>query len=139
MSPTITIAFAGDVMLGRLVDQAISQMGYDHPWGDLLPALQEADLFLINLETTLTSQTRPADPGKAFNFRAEPTAAEALNIGGVDFASVSNNHILDFGAAGLQDTLAVLEGAGIAHAGAGPDLVSAQRHVILTADGSCAG
>ena len=101
----------------------------------MLPVLQQADLFLINLETTLTSQTRPADPDKVFNFRAEPTAAEAPKTGGVDFACVANNHILDFGTEGLKETLAILDGAGIAHAGAGPDLESAQRHVILTADG----
>ena len=57
MSGTITIGFAGDVMLGRLVNQTISQKGYDHPWGDMLPVLQQTDLFLINLETTLPQQT----------------------------------------------------------------------------------
>ena len=45
----ITLAFGGDVMLGRLVNQAILQQGPHYPWGDVLPLLQEADLALVNL------------------------------------------------------------------------------------------
>ncbi len=63
--------------------------------------------FLINLEYALTAQTQPWHDGeyKPFNFRAEPTAAETLKIGRVNFASVGNNDICDFGADGLLDRL----------------------------------
>jgi poly-gamma-glutamate synthesis protein (capsule biosynthesis protein) len=57
--------------------------------------------------------------GKPFNFRAEPFVVEALTAGHVDFASIANNHILDFAEAGLLHTVQTLDRAGIAHAGAG--------------------
>jgi poly-gamma-glutamate synthesis protein (capsule biosynthesis protein) len=39
--------------------------------------------------------------------------------------SLANNHIMDFGSAGLLDTMAALDHAGIAYAGAGPTLARA--------------
>ena len=79
-----TIALAGDVMLGRDVAEAISREGFSYPWGNLLPRLWEPDLFLINLECALTSETREwGDSFKPFHFRAEPSAVQTLRIGRV--------------------------------------------------------
>ena len=135
MPGTITVALVGDVMLGRLVGETIAREGFAYPWGNVLPSLQEPDLFLVNLETTLTAHTVPEDPAKIFHFRAAPEVAATLTAGRVDFASVANNHIRDFGIEGMNETLSVLDAAGIAHAGAGPDLASAARHALLTAGG----
>jgi poly-gamma-glutamate capsule biosynthesis protein CapA/YwtB (metallophosphatase superfamily) len=134
---SFTIAMAGDVMLGRLVNRVIQAQGPQYVWGDLLPLLQEADLFLINLECALTSRTQPWHDGmyKSFHFRAEPSAVEVLKVGGVDFACVANNHIGDFGAGGLLETLRVLDYAGIAHAGAGANLSAARSPAFLGLNG----
>ncbi|HUZ00631.1 MAG TPA: CapA family protein, partial [Thermomicrobiaceae bacterium] len=72
MSTPLTLALAGDVMLGRLVNDVIPARGFGSPWGDLRPVLAAADLFLINLECALTNETRPARDGadQAFHFRA---------------------------------------------------------------------
>ena len=135
---TITLAFTGDVMLGRAVDRVIAEKGFGHPWGNVLPRLKEVDLLLINLETTITSETIPKE-SKRFYFRADPSVIETLEIGRVDFASVANNHILDFGPEGLKETLDVLDRADVAHAGAGIDLPSAERPVVLTVNGTRIG
>jgi poly-gamma-glutamate synthesis protein (capsule biosynthesis protein) len=135
----MTLAIAGDVMLGRLVNDALSQTkDYARPWGDLLPVLRTADLFLVNLECALTHYTeRWSDGGyKPFYFRADPAAAQTLQLGRVEFASVANNHIGDFGSVGLRDTLATLDRAGIAHAGAGIDSLSARQPALLTRAGA---
>ncbi|HEV8573694.1 MAG TPA: CapA family protein [Dehalococcoidia bacterium] len=134
---SFTIAVAGDVMLGRLVNRVIQAQGPQYVWGDLLPLLREADLFLVNLECTLTSRTEPWHDGgyKPFHFRAEPSAVDVLKVAGVDFACVANNHIGDFGAQGLIETVRVLDSAGIAHAGAGIDLAAAREAAVLEASG----
>ncbi|MEE8363900.1 MAG: CapA family protein [Dehalococcoidia bacterium] len=135
----ITIAIAGDTMLGRLVAPVIADRGYAYPWGDMLPTLREADLFLINQEFALTaSAERWRDASgreKAFYFRADPSAVNALQEAGVDLASLANNHALDFGARGLLDTVRVLDAAGIAHAGAGASLTAARKPTIVSARG----
>ena len=130
-------------MLGRLVAEVIAERGYAYPWGDVLPAREYADLFLINLECALTAQTeRWRDRRgalKAFSFRAAPDAVETLRIGRVDFASLANNHTADFGMAGLVETVRALDDAGIAHAGASRDRNAAQAPAFLTAAGSRIG
>lgn len=128
-----TLALTGDVMLGRLVNEVIAHRGYAYPWGDMLPALRSADLLCINLECALTRVTERwrGDPGKPFFFRAEPEVVETLRIAGVKFASLANNHIMDFGTAGLLETGDVLDQAGIAHAGAGTDSAAASAPAIL--------
>jgi poly-gamma-glutamate synthesis protein (capsule biosynthesis protein) len=137
MKRPITLAIAGDVMLGRLVNETIADNGFAYPWGGLLPVTRDADLFLINLECTLTSSAAPwrDDDYKMFYFRADPAVVATLKLGGVDFASLANNHAGDYGAEGLLETTRVLDQAGIAHAGAGRDRAAAAKPALLTAEG----
>lgn len=129
MPEPITIALAGDVMLGRLVNEAIRDRGYAYPWGDMLKALKRADLFMLNLECALTAHSGPPLDRlpKAFYFRADPPALRTLRLAGVDFASLANNHAGDFGEEGLLETVRLLDSAGIGHAGAGANLEAARR------------
>lgn len=125
-------------MLGRLVNQAIERHGFEYPWGELLPAVREADCFLINLECALTAHSAPwlDGQGKPFYFRAAPSVVQSLECARVRFACVANNHIADFGMEGLQDTIENLDRAGITHAGAGRDLASARAPAELTVNGA---
>jgi poly-gamma-glutamate synthesis protein (capsule biosynthesis protein) len=138
MTQPLTLIFAGDVMLGRGVDEALQHRSPAHPWGDLLPVLETADLLLVNLECALTDRTeRWTDGGyKPFYFRADPRAVNALAAGRVGFVSVANNHIGDFGWDGLRDTLTVLDRAGIAHAGAGMDRADAHEPARVVLHGA---
>src|SRR5438128_11510232 len=90
---SVTIAFMGDVMIGRLVNETIGTKSYSYPWGNTLPLLQQADLRIINLETTLTAHTHK-NP-KVFNFRALPDRIKTLQAAHVDVANLANNHSLD--------------------------------------------
>ena len=133
----LRLALAGDVMLGRNVAEAIAARGFGSPWGDVMPLIREADLFLINLECALTRSAERWRDGrfKAFYFRAGPEVVETLRLARVDFACLANNHAADFGMEGLLETVRVLEGASIAHAGAGEDEKAARVPAVLTAGG----
>jgi poly-gamma-glutamate capsule biosynthesis protein CapA/YwtB (metallophosphatase superfamily) len=134
VAPTLTVALAGDVMLGRGVNRMIAEHGSAYPWGDVLAAVWSADRFLINLECALTDHTeRWSDGHKPFYFRANPQVIETLRVAGVDFASLANNHAADFGMTGLLDTVRCLDEAGIARAGAGGDILAARAPAIVTA------
>lgn len=129
----ITLAFGGDVMLGRLVNQVILQQGPRYPWGDVLPLLQEADLALVNLECTIAESGELFVPPRVFYFRAHPKAIEVLTLAGVDYVTLANNHALDFQAPALLETIRHLDEHGIAHAGAGNSLAEASRPAMLEA------
>ena len=134
---TVTVALAGDTMLGRGVGRALATT----PPEDLVApevraALGEADLVVLNLECCISGRGRPWDaPGKPFFFRAPPRAVELLVLLGADCVTLANNHALDYGFDALADTLDLLAGAGIAAVGAGPDLERARRPATLAAGG----
>ncbi|HVX00581.1 MAG TPA: CapA family protein [Candidatus Babeliaceae bacterium] len=126
---SVSIGLAGDVMLGRLVNDTIATTSYAYPWGNLLPELYKNDLNIINLETTLTNAKKPVP--KVFNFRANPEVVVSLLLGNITVVNTANNHILDFGIPGLIETLKVLDSTGIKHVGSGNNELQARRPVII--------
>jgi poly-gamma-glutamate capsule biosynthesis protein CapA/YwtB (metallophosphatase superfamily) len=133
----VTVALAGDTMLGRGVARALATTppaAMVAP--EVLAVLGDADLVVLNLECCISERGRPwAAPGKPFFFRAPPRAVELLVLLGTDCVTLANNHALDYGVDALADTLAHLAAAGIAAVGAGLDLAQARRPAVLAAGG----
>lgn len=100
----ITIAFAGDIYVERSLATRLEEdpAGFVGPFADLL---RGADLAIGNLEAALVEGGTPL--GKEFTFAAPPAVLEALRQGGFDVLSVANNHGMDYGADGLEQTLAI--------------------------------
>src|SRR6266511_1686362 len=117
----ITVALAGDTMLGRGVAETLREApGAALLAPELLELCRSADLFVCNLECCVSSRGSPwAAPGKPFHFRAPPLAAERLAGLGVDLVTLANNHALDFGPLALEDTIEHLAACGVAAVGAG--------------------
>jgi poly-gamma-glutamate synthesis protein (capsule biosynthesis protein) len=128
------IALVGDVMLGRLVDERLRTAPPASVWGDTLPVLADADLRLANLECVLARGGSPW-PGKVFHFRSAPRNVACITAAGIEAVSLANNHTLDFGPDALGETLALLDGAGIRHAGAGWDDDAAWAPAVVRAGG----
>jgi len=89
--------------------------------GDALRVLEDVapDVRVINLETSIMS------PGNVPCLAAVRPGACAL----------ANNHVLDFGRRGLQDTLDAVSGAGLRAAGAGRDAGQARRPAAVPVPG----
>jgi poly-gamma-glutamate synthesis protein (capsule biosynthesis protein) len=132
------IALLGDVMLGRLVNRHLATANPAYPWGDTLELLREADVRVANLECVLASGGEP-EPGKIFHFRSDLKNVDSLLAAGIDVVSLANNHVLDFGADAFREMLPALDGAGILHAGAGPDLDTARRPAVRRVGGTAVG
>jgi poly-gamma-glutamate synthesis protein (capsule biosynthesis protein) len=134
---SITVALVGDTMLGRSVAERLKAAAPEsliHP--AIVEAARSADLFVLNLECCISERGRPwPRPEKPFFFRAPPAAVRTLTHLGVDCVTLANNHALDFGEEALLDTFDNLAAAGIAWAGAGPDVEGARRPVILQSNG----
>jgi len=127
---SMIIGFAGDTMLGRLVNETISMTNYNYPWGNVLLLLKENDLNVINLETTLTRSKKKVP--KVFNFKADPDKVQTLVNGRIDVVNLANNHSLDFSEEGLIETINTLDKHNIKHVGAGPNEAKAKEAVIIT-------
>jgi len=99
----VTLAFGGDVNFEGIVRSRLDASP-SLPFAPIAPVLRLADLAMVNLETTVSYRGSPT-PGKEYTFRAPPTAFAALKSGGVDVATVANNHGVDYGIVSLLDTL----------------------------------
>ena len=119
MTDATRLAFLGDLMLGRKISRALPHQTPEWFWGDALPVLRGADAVFANLECPIAEGPLKRNAWKTFHFRADPAAVEILKCGNVRFVCLANNHTLDYGIAGLSQTLRILDGAGICHAGAG--------------------
>lgn len=133
----VTIALAGDAMLGRGVAAQLATAGAGGlVTGEVREYLTGADLAVVNLECCISGRGRPWEgAGKRFHYRAPPAAADALAALGVGCVTLANNHALDFGYAALSDTRAQLARAGIAAAGAGGDVREARDPAVIEVRG----
>jgi poly-gamma-glutamate capsule biosynthesis protein CapA/YwtB (metallophosphatase superfamily) len=106
-------------------------VGYDYIWGEAREVLAQVqpDATIINLETSVTT-SEDAEP-KGINYRMHPGNVPVLTRAGIDCCVLANNHILDWGRAGLLETLDTLAGAGIRVAGVGRHLAAASAPALL--------
>ncbi len=110
-APTATLAFLGDLMLGRGLDPDTDSLAY------LMPEMVKADLVLANLESPLAHALPAVD--SAYNLCTLSDRAELLSAWGMDILSIANNHSLDCGLDGIGETGSILEDAGITGIGLG--------------------
>ena len=110
--------------------------GFSWPWGDALRILDDLapDVRVINLETSITRSCRFV-PGKAVHYRMSPGNIRCVAAVRPDACALANNHVLDFGRRGLEDTLDALSGAGLRAVGAGRDAGEARRPVAVPVPG----
>ncbi len=113
----VSIAFAGDASFEGL-GPAIEA----DPTGvitEIAPVLRDADLTVVNLEASLGEVGEPVPKG--FNFQVPAAVTETLADAGVDVVSMANNHGLDFGVEGLEESLRIEESSGFPVIGVGRD------------------
>ena len=113
---TITLLLAGDVMLGRGVDSVVSTDPLSL-FADIEAMVEGADVALANLESPFT--TAPLVAAHPYDLRAPVDAASLIADAGFDVLGLANNHAGDAGPAGISDSIAAIEAAGMDVVGAG--------------------
>jgi poly-gamma-glutamate synthesis protein (capsule biosynthesis protein) len=83
-----------------------------YPFRRTADFLRSGDITLINLESPLVSGCPVTDEG--MSFCGDPRAVQGLRYAGVDVACTANNHIGNYGDAGIRETWSHLRAAGIA-------------------------
>jgi poly-gamma-glutamate synthesis protein (capsule biosynthesis protein) len=101
-------------------------------WGDALGELDRVapDVSVINLETSIT-RSDAHWPRKGIHYRMHPRNIASLRAANIDCCVLANNHVLDWGIEGLEETLTSLAAANVAVAGTGVDLSAARAPALL--------
>lgn len=126
---SVSLVVVGDLMMGGSALPVLHQRGSDYPFDLTRTHLRTADIALANLEAPFTHSGKAFE--KTFIFRIPPEYAGGVARAGFDVLTLANNHILDYGPEGLLSTVMVLDSLGIAHCGAGPDLLAAEKGVVV--------
>lgn len=135
----VTIDFIGDINFADdwHTMQAASKKAngfYDCISQDIANELQSADISVVNNEFVFTDGGDRQE-NKAYTFGAKTEYVAYLDVFGADLANLANNHTYDYRASGLMDTIATLEGHGIATMGAGANLEEAKAIQYYIANG----
>jgi poly-gamma-glutamate synthesis protein (capsule biosynthesis protein) len=123
----------GYVTIAEKVNGPITRpVDFDYIWGDALGSLEREgpDLRIINLETSVTTSD-DFWPRKGINYRMHPDNTPTISAAGIDCCVLANNHVLDWGYTGLEETLDTLHEAGLQITGAGLNLEQAQTPAIF--------
>jgi poly-gamma-glutamate capsule biosynthesis protein CapA/YwtB (metallophosphatase superfamily) len=104
----------------------------DYIWGEALAEIErhQPDVRLVNLETAITNTGEPW-PHKGVHYRMHPANIACLSAARISCCALANNHVLDWGRAGLAQTLQTLQEAGVRCAGAGNDSKAASAPAVL--------
>jgi len=127
----------GYVRLAEEVNGPIPKpVDFSYIWGDALEELRRVnpDARIINLETAVTASPE-FWPGKGINYRMQPRNIPCITAAKIDCCVLSNNHVLDWGYAGLTETLDTLAAANLKTAGAGRNLLEAEAPAIIEVAG----
>lgn len=150
---SIVLTFVGDVGLNSsnaaVEAKGVRRYGFQ-PWRettDRIAAEIDGDLNFMNVETVVTDRNDlPRDTKEQsgpFNFRTHPEGIAHLLLTGFNVFSLANNHSMDYGPPGLEETLAhvgALRGSGLkAAAGLGRNRDEASRPEIIEAKGAKIG
>ena len=123
-SVIVTISATGDVTIGgdkrkgkSIFDKQLEQEpgGLDFPFENTREIFAADDMTLVNFEGTLTNTKSKTK--NSFSFAAPPEYVQVLTSGNVEAVSLENNHIMDHGTQGYEDTCQTLHGAGILYSG----------------------
>ncbi len=116
--PEVVLIAGGDMMLGRKVGYTmVRNNNFRWPFEKVADVIRSADVSFFNLESPFCSDCGPAQTGMIFC--ADLRAIEGLVFAGVDGVNLSNNHIRNYGEAGLKDTKDLLRENEIGYFGEG--------------------
>ena len=118
-----TLHFVGDCTLASSAYYQGGPSGYDtvingdfaYPFAETVQYFADDDFTMANLECCLTESATATD--KTFTFKTHAEYARIMTEGSVEFVTLANNHVLDFGQQGYADTKAAVEAEGIGYAG----------------------
>lgn len=129
---SLVMLFTGDVMLGRDVGRLIRHGGADRLFSQSVDSLfATAHVVVANIECPVTQKESPLN--KRFVFRADTTVLPVLRKHGITHLNMANNHTIDHGRGGLEDTYNNIMDAGMVPIGYGGTDSEACRPVMVGA------
>jgi poly-gamma-glutamate capsule biosynthesis protein CapA/YwtB (metallophosphatase superfamily) len=127
----LSLGLGGDACFGLEVADIIKTQGTDYPWSGVSALIQDYDLAIVNLEGPICTGDDSGGNQPSSPIRGEPTCLRGMAGAGIDAVSLANDRIMDYGLAGLQETLDFLREQRLEAVGAGANLRLAEEPLVL--------
>jgi poly-gamma-glutamate synthesis protein (capsule biosynthesis protein) len=129
------IAFLGDIALVGQFDKSLSE-DTENKLKVLKDMLSSSDYVIANLESPLTDRKKTL-VCKSMHLRSNSINVETLKYLGIDAVTLANNHVLDFGRKGLNDTIRTLASAQIEWYGIDGKYLQIEKEEKISLSGFC--
>lgn len=141
MSLDLTLAFAGDLLLGGEWPGYARASGKDllAPFSEISSELESSDILFINLEGPVSGTVFNQTGGRSAKLSNVPQVIGLLKRARHCVCILANNHIMDAGAGALAETRRFLESQGVFCVGAGGNAAEAARPVVVECKGKRVG
>lgn len=116
-----TATMVGDMMFGRNVAPLVERKGYDFLFRHVKPYFLNAEYNTGNFENPVILRNEEEYELPEKNIYLHAKADVAPYLAGLNFTNVNvaNNHLMDYGLAGLEETMETFQGANLPIIGAG--------------------
>ncbi len=133
---TVRLSFTGDMDLCGNVAVLGENEGFDTLFAGVSPLWADSEYVFSCLDgVVLPEDAEGFEPAERVEnpIAFSEAALDAAAAAGVNALSMANDHSLDYGSAGLGETLARLNALGVQYAGAGENLPAAGMYRVLEA------
>jgi len=126
MNDIITLLVTGDYCIRGKTEELVLKQEYDKVFKDIVNYFKDNDLNIVDLESPLTKSTKGmAKTGPVL--KSIPESIHLLNYLSVHLVAMSNNHIMDYGINGLNDTILTCKKAEIDIVGVGKNITESRK------------
>ena len=126
----------GDMMLGRSITNKGSKNNYKNMFSGVSDLWKDSDYVAGNLECVLLDNASDYEKNdKEIHINAETKTANVLKENGFTLVNLANNHLADFKAKGVENTIDTLDKVGLKHVGAGKNITEAAEYDIQEING----
>lgn len=131
----MNVLIAGDFCPQSRAKKLCEEGKYAEMLGEAKDIVEKADFSIVNLECPITQGDEHPIEKKGPNLRCSEKSVEAIRWTGFDCVTLANNHFLDFGAKGVNNTLQSCQKHGLETVGGGMNIEEASKTLYKQIDG----
>lgn len=125
------IVIAGDFCPTERIKKMVEKKNYHSIFHEIEPIIKSADYAIVNYECPVVlGKYKPIEKCGP-NLSSSVNGIEAIRSAGFNIVTLANNHIMDFGDNGLNDTIKTCKELGIKTVGAGENISEASKTLYI--------
>ena len=128
----MNVLVAGDFCPQSRVAELFANQDFETVLCEISPFIKQVDYSILNFECPVCEGDEKPIEKCGPNLKCSIKGLEAIKWAGFNCVTLANNHFLDYGAKGVENTLSACSSLGISTVGGGGDLEQASQTLYLS-------